>query len=98
LCFCAQKINNLFTKRDNDRGVHPIGVTLDEESSRINKYIASCSVGKRAVKHIGRFSTIEEAFNTYKTFKENYIKQIADEYKDRIPKKLYDAMYRYEVE
>ena len=34
----------------------------------------------------------------YKTFKEQYIKQVANEYKDKIPKKLYDAMYRYEVE
>ena len=40
----------------------------------------------------------EEAFKSYKTFKEKYIKQVADEYKDKIPKKLYDAMYRYEVE
>ena len=29
--------------------------------------------------------------------KENYIKQIADEYKDLIPEKLYNAMYEYEI-
>ena len=34
----------------------------------------------------------------YKQFKENYIKQVADEYKDLIPEKLYNAMYEYEVE
>ena len=26
------------------------------------------------------------------------IKEVANEYKDKIPKKLYDAMYRYVVE
>ena len=48
--------------------------------------------------HLGFFDTIEEAFNTYKIEKEKYIKQIADEYKNRIPKKLYKAMYNYKVE
>ena len=39
-----------------------------------------------------------KAFSCYKIFKENYIKQVADEYKDLIPIKLYEAMYRWEVE
>jgi hypothetical protein len=47
---------------------------------------------------LGHFKSINEAFNAYKTAKEKYIKHIADEYKDKIPKKLYDAMYNWEVE
>ena len=54
--------------------------------------------GKRIRHKIGRFDTPEEAFYAYKQFKENYIKEVADEYKDSIPQKLYEAMYRYEVE
>ena len=34
----------------------------------------------------------------YKNFKEKVIKEVADEYKDLIPKELYNAMYRYEIE
>ena len=37
----------------------------------------------------------------YKKAKEQYIKQVADEYKaeyPEFPQKLYDAMYAYEVE
>lgn len=49
-------------------------------------------------KYIGTFETPEKAFQVYKEAKEQYIKQVADEYKDRIPQKLYEAMYRYEVE
>ena len=30
--------------------------------------------------------------------KENLIKQIADEYKNKIPEKLYNVMYTYEVD
>jgi hypothetical protein len=45
------------------------------------------------------YDTPHDAFYLgYKPFKENYIKQKADEYKDQIPIKLYDALYRYEVE
>jgi hypothetical protein len=35
--------------------------------------------------------------SSFKRFKENYIKEVAEEYKDKIPKILYDAMYRYQI-
>lgn len=50
------------------------------------------------MKYLGLYNTVEEAFIVYKAFKENYIKQVADEYKKYIPTKLYEAMYKYEVE
>ena len=90
--FVPNRINSLFIKSDNTRGEYPIGVCKID-----NKYMASCSM-KDYNKTIGRFNTEDEAFLSYKTFKEDYIKQIADEYKDKIPKKLYDAMYKWEVE
>ena len=34
----------------------------------------------------------------YSESKENYIKQVADDYKDLIPNKLYEAMYACQVE
>lgn len=96
--FTPSRINNLFPKSDKSRGKYPIGVN----KTRNNKYIAECSMlnnnGKRIRHKIGRFNTPEEAFNAYKQFKEKYIKQVADEYKDKIPKKLYEAMYNYKVE
>jgi hypothetical protein len=47
----------------------------------------------------GSFNTPEDAFYLgYKPFKENIIKQKAEEYKDVIPSKLYDAMYNWVVE
>jgi hypothetical protein len=65
--------------------------------------VAQCSVfenGKSKQKHLGYFPLDKpfQAFYAYKVFKENYIKQVADKYKDLIPQKLYDAMYKYEVE
>ena len=94
--FVPNRINVLFTNRKNDRGKYPIGVYLYN-----GKFKSQCSTHKDGVTSrilIGTFNTSEEAFYSYKEFKEKYIKEVADEYKDRIPKKLYDAMYKYEVE
>ena len=92
--FVPQRINSLFVKCNKIRGYLPIGVIYREKSK---KYEARCSANK-FLKHIGYYNTSKEAFNAYKQFKENYIKQVADEYKNDIPKKLYKAMYNYEVE
>lgn len=88
--FVPKRINSLFTKNDKCRGDFPIGVSYYEDS---DKYMASCHG-----MFLGYYDTIESAFLVYKNYKEKLIKQVADEYKDKIPKKLYDALYNYEVE
>ena len=94
--FVPQRINKLFTKRDNDRGEFPVGVTFYKGNTS-KKYMAYCNVNGKS-KYLGLYNTPEKAFEVYKQFKEAYIKEVADEYKDRIPKELYDAMYAWEVE
>ena len=97
--FVPQRINSLFIKSDKARGDYPIGVTLRKDNG---KYRSQCNVqyGEEPRKQIklGQFDTPEEAFFVYKQFKENYIKEVADLYKPYIPQKLYEAMYKYEVE
>lgn len=98
--FVSHRINNLFTKSNSKRGELPIGVSF---YNKLNKYRASCSVyskidEKNKTKHLGYFDTPEEAFYKYKEFKENYIKEVAEEYKDLIPINLYEAMINYVVE
>lgn len=44
---------------------------------------------------LGTFNSEKEAFNVYKSHKEEYIKSLAEKYKDKIPKKVYDAMCRF---
>ena len=94
------KINSLFTKTNTKRGEYPIGVNIHSNKKVLN---ASCSIykdNKKVKKHLGCFPLDKpfQAFTCYKQFKENYIKQIADEYKDLIPQKLYKALYEYKVE
>ena len=94
--FVDNRINSLFTKSNKVRGDTPIGVKHNG-----NKFTSMCSIIKDNIPkdiHIGTFNTPEEAFYAYKQFKEKYIKQVADFYKDKIPNKLYNAMYNYEVE
>ena len=96
--FVPQAINTLFVKRQNDRGDSVIGT-----SPKNGKYMVQCGIinpgtGKSKQEYLGYYNTQEKGFEVYKYYKEKNIKQIADYYKDRIPDKLYDALYDYEVE
>lgn len=97
--FVPQRINTLFIKCDKARGDLPIGVYYDKQT---NKFKSQCSIidtnNIKKRKSLGRFNTSKEAFNAYKEFKEKYIKQIAQEYKNKIPEKLYNAMINWKVE
>lgn len=96
--FVPNFINSLFTKKQNGRGDFPVGVCYHK---RDKKYQASLSIfkdGKSTVKHLGSFDTADEAFKAYRKAKEDYIKEVADEYKDKIPVELYKSMYAYKVE
>ena len=94
--FVDNRINCLFVKSDKARGKYPIGVIKIKD-----KYMAKCRDGYGNNINIGYFDSEIEAFNAYKTTKENIIKKVANDYKSKypnFPKKLYDAMYNYKVE
>jgi len=93
--FIPSKINNLLTKREYSRGSYPIGVYLDKRNS---KFMTRCSNGLGKDIYLGSFKCPIEAFKAYKTFKENYIKQIAEQYKLQIDSRVYKALVNYEVE
>ena len=99
-CICPARINTLFTTRKNDRNKNGIiGVGEDKHTIKGKVYIYYRSRVNINNKNINcAFDTIEDAFMDYKNKKEQEIKRIADLYKNKIPKKLYDAMYNYQVE
>ena len=98
MIFVPARINNLFVKNDKIRGSLPIGVTYREDIERYSARMKIYEDGKQRNIYIGYYNTPEEAFTAYKTYKEQYIKKVADEYKDKIPSKLYEAMYNWTVE
>ena len=93
--FVPQGINKLFTKRQNYRGDLPIGVCLKDK-----RYMAQCSNGGKQIK-LGTYPTPEEAFQVYKTYKEQVIKDTIDLYEGIIPEPQYSRLkkiiYNYEV-
>ena len=91
--FVPQSINVLFTKRNNERGEYPIGVY-----KKGNKFEAHLNKGIGKQIYLGSFNTPEEAFFAYKIAKEQYIKEVANEYKGKIDNRLYEALMNYEVE
>lgn len=98
--FVPEKINILFIKSNKSRGGYPIGVSYHKQN---RKFVAKCSIydfkeNKQKLIYLGCYDTPEKAFKAYKQFKEKHIKKVADYYKDKIPNKLYQAMYDYEVE
>ena len=92
-CFVPKRINSLFVKKDANRS-EVIGVRRYKNTSKwISRLLKN---GKEEC--LGIYETKEEAFHAYKEAKEIYIKEIADNYKEIIPQKLYNAMYNYQVE
>lgn len=92
--FVSQRVNYLLVKRDRFRGKHPIGVCWDKQRS---KYLSRCCNGFGGSDHLGYFDTTKDAFQAYKNFKEQLIKQVANEYKEQIDPRVYNALMKYEV-
>ena len=87
-------INKLFCKANAIRGDLPIGVHRQKQN---HNYIATISIDNKQ-RHLGCYNTPKEAFEAYKQAKEQYIKEMADKYREYLPQEVYDAMYNYQVD
>lgn len=96
------RINEIFKrgdkKKDSDSNL-PTGVTIRTDGNKI-RYRARCSirVGYRQYKTISKtFKTVDEAYECYKEMKIKYIQDVAEEYKDKLPKHVYKALMEYYI-
>lgn len=99
ILFVDRFINVIFTKRQNHRGDLPIGVSIRKYPNGTTKYVPVCNEYGKSV-YLGTYFTPQEAFVKYKEEKERYIKEVANNYKEKypnFPEKLYKAMMEYEV-
>lgn len=92
--FVPNRINILFVKGHENRGSLPMGVALNR-SSKKPSFEARCKNNGHVI--IGYYNSPEKAFQAYKEYKENIINEVAEEFRNRIPEKLYYAMLAYEV-
>lgn len=89
-CFVPKEINILLVKHDKRRSDYLLGVDCHKNRKQFR---ARCSD-----KHLGWFNTELEAFHVYKQAKEQYIKELANKWKDQIDPRAYEALMKYEVE
>lgn len=101
-CIIPQTLNTMLSNCKKHRSVWknarmdlPLGVRYD---SKMNMYYGEIRpYGHDEVIRLSSWDTPEEAFAEYKRHKQADILIMADKYKNRVPKKVYDALLRYEV-
>lgn len=94
VAFVPHAINTLFLNGKKNRGDLPVGVHFDKDKG---KYRAEMSFMGEPIK-LGWFDTAETAFARYKEYKEDFIKDIAEQYRGKIPDKVYKAMLNWKIE
>lgn len=91
--FLPAEVNVLLTNRKNFRGDLPVGVYYHESKKKYTASISYC--GKQ--RQLGHFLTIDDAFCAYKKAKEEYMRSIADKWRDVIDERSYNALMRREI-
>lgn len=94
VAFVPHVINTLFLSRKEARGDYPIGVSYEKEKK---KFRACMGFMGKQIK-LGTFDTAKAAFARYKEYKEDFIKDIAEQYREEIPFKVYEAMMGWKIE
>jgi hypothetical protein len=92
--FVPTALNSLLISCKRARGKYPVGVHY---SKCAQAYVAQISYDcVRA--HLGKFSSPQMAFIAYKSAKDAFVKQKADEYRGLVDNRVIVAMLNYEVE
>jgi hypothetical protein len=92
--FVPKRINLLLINRKNYRGKTPLGV----RQNGFGSFYASSNDENGSMKRLGTYPTKEKAFEIYKNFRENVFKKVADNFKGKIPDRLYDALHNRKIE
>ena len=87
-----KEINLALSVKKSQRGQYLIGVQKSDK-----KFLARCCIGT-GERRLGYYNTELEAFNAYKQAKENYLKDLANKWKNQIDVKAYTALMNYQVE
>ncbi len=91
--FLPSEINRALCKNDKGRGGLPIGVFYNKKSKKFESRVRRNSNPV----YIGSFDSEIDAFNSYKSEKESYLKHLANKYKGLIDERAYKALIDYSV-
>ena len=93
ICFVPQEINAFLVNRKKLRGDLPIGVCYNNVTGEFQ-----CQLSRNGrIQTLGYFSRKEDAFHTYKIYKQHYAKVLAQKWKDKIDHRVYDALMNFKV-
>lgn len=92
--FIPKPLNNLISL-SGVKSKLPRGIKHYDNCERFN--VTICKFKKRIV--VGNYNTLYEAKRAYKSAKESYIKEVAQEYYDagKIEKKVYDSLMNWKI-
>jgi hypothetical protein len=92
-CFVPKEVNNLMITSPSKRGIYPIGVSY---CNTYKQFVSSCQTTLGQQKKY--FPNSELAFEYYKLLRENYIIEIAEKWKSKLPAIVYNSLINYKVE
>lgn len=93
--FLPDRLNVLISHGNHKKRELPIGVNYHKYNKN---YTAINSCDKGISKHLGSFPTPELAFQAYKKRKEDYVKEVTERYKSKIPDHIYNKLMQWTVE
>lgn len=93
-CFVPKEINNLFVKRHTRVNGLPSGVHYD----KVRKKYTSTIINNGKTISLGRFDSVEDAFNVYKFQKERKIKELATKHKNQLKPRVFEVLMNYKLE
>ena len=92
--FLPRIINSVLTKSNKTRGKYLIGAYFDTHNNKFKAHISKR--GKNTT--LGYFENETDAHLAYKEAKEEYLKELAEEYKDMLDPRAYNALQNYVVD
>lgn len=94
--FIPRSLNLMIVNNSSIRGEFPIGVSFAKDCKK-KPFTANCSA-YGIEKRLGHYTTSNEAFLCYKSFKEEHVKEVATFWESRIDPRVYKALMSYTVE
>ena len=94
--FVPPEINAFLLNGNSYRGDLPLGVILNKGARKLRYRARLSKYGKYHC--YGSYSNPTDAFYAYKQAKEDFAKELAEKWKDKIDPRAYNALMNYQVE
>lgn len=90
--FVPKELNLLLVDSGKSKGKYPIGVCYDKSCGMFKAYITKYKV----IYNLGRYECPKQAHKVYCLEKKVYVKQLAEQYKDIVDVRVYNALVRWQ--